>query len=323
MQNNNLENLQLSELALLNATLEKTNLEHVSVKPISLKKKTITMTVIIIIAIILLLIVNFTLDVYQSYTSIAASSIYLAIAYLTIYFTALLGVIVYVLFSIKSYINLKDAFTIQQKTSNIIHYEEEREVALSILNHYRQHQELEIQDRANKLYEQVKINALHSPFVSIKDEIINNLDSKATNTVYLSAKEVAIYTALSPSSALDSIVVIFTSIKLMKRVFHIYGYKTNFFTSLLIMRKILENASISALMEYADDQVNDLLGNTLVAKLSTKIAQGIGNGVLILRIGNILVQSARPFASNGSISSYKSMVKIFIQYIKEKIARKS
>ena len=42
----------------------------------------------------------------------------------------------------------------------------------------------------------------------------------------------------------------------------------------------------------------------------------------MLRIGNMIIQSARPFASDGSIGSYKHMVKLFIQYIKEKVDKK-
>ena len=131
----------------------------------------------------------------------------------------------------------------------------------------------------------------------------------------------SLFTAFSPGSAMDSIAVIFTSAKLMKNVFHIYGYRTNFVTSMLITRKILENASLAALVEYADDSVNDILGNTLVSKISTKIAQGIGNGVLMLRIGNVLIQSARPFAPDGSIGTYKHMATLFLKYIKERVRK--
>jgi len=320
---NNLKNLQLSELALLNESLEQSNQQQAFKERTASTKKTINMTIIVLTSLVILLLVNFSLDVYQSYISIATSSTFLAISYLFIYFIAIFGILLYVLFSIKSYINLKDAFKVQDQTLNINGYEDEKEIALSILSHYKQHQNQGVQNKSLKLYEQVKSNSVHSPFISIKNEIINDLDKEATNTVYSSAKEVSLFTAFSPGSALDSLVVIFSSIKLMKKIFHIYGYKTNFFTSMLIIRKILENASIAALVEYADDSVNDLLGNTLISKLSTKIAQGVGNGVLMLRIGNILIQSARPFASDGSIGSYKHMVKLFIQYIKEKVGKKS
>lgn len=322
MNKDNLENLQISELELLNKSLEQSNKKITFKEKTSLTKNTIAMSVLAIVSILLLLSINFTLDVYQSYTSIAASSTFMGVGYLLLYFIALLGIVIYILLSIKSYINLKDAFSTQEKTLTVENYEEEKEIALSILLHYQQHQDQEIQHKAAQLYEQVKNNSLHSPFVSIKSEIIDSLDKEAITTVYSSAKEVSMYTALSPTSALDSIVVIFSSMKLMKKIFHIYGYKTNFFTSLLIIRKILENASIASLLEYADDSVNELLGNTLIAKLSTKIAQGIGNGVLMLRIGNMLVQRARPFAPNGSIGSYKHMVKLFIHYIKDKVAKK-
>lgn len=323
MDKNDLAKLQISELELLNETLELNQGQATHTVDNTVLKKNITRTTIVLISLALLLIINFSLDVYQSYVNISNESIYLAYIYLFVYLLAITGVVGYILFSVKSYLTLKDAFHIQEQTLDTDNYENEKHTALSILKHYKSHPSTTIQTKATTLYEQVKSNSLHSPFTTIKKEIIDDLDKEAVSSVYSSAKEVSLFTAFSPGSALDSIVVIFTSMKLMKKIFLVYGYRTNLFTSLIIARKILENASLAALIEYTDDSVNDLLGNTLISKVSTKMAQGIGNGVLMLRIGNIVIQSARPFASDGSIGSYKHMVKLFIKYIKEKVGKKS
>ena len=320
---NSLENAELSELEILNDALDASNKKDVSKKEILQKKRVINLTLVVIISLVTLLLINFSLDVYQSYMSIAATSVALAVGYLFIYLIAVLGIALYMFFSLKSYMNLQSAFTTQAETATVNGYEDEKRVSLAILSHYKLHQDEEIQKRAVELYNEVETNSLHSPFESIKNEIIKPLDKEALSTVYSSAKEVSLFTAFAPGSALDSLAVIFGSMKLMKKVFHIYGYRTNFFTSLFILRKIVENASIAALVEYADDSLNDLLGNTLVSKLSMKVAQGVGNGVLMLRIGNILIQSARPFESDASIGSYKHMVKIFLQYIKDRFGKKS
>ncbi len=100
-----------------------------------------------------------------------------------------------------------------------------------------------------------------------------------------------------------------------------YGYRTNAITLVFIIRKILENASFAALIEFADDSITEVLGNTLTAKLSVKIAEGIGNGILVLRLGNVIIQSARPFPYDGSVGSYKQMSKLFITYIKDRLSK--
>lgn len=320
---NNIENLQISELTLLNESLEQYHSETELHQPTTTTKKSISLTLIVLISLALLLGINFSLDVYQSYKSIASSSTTMALLYLFVYFTAIIGVLSYVIISIKNYMNLKVAFDIQSKTLNAKSYEEEKKVALSILKHYMHHQDEQVKSNATTLFSQIKSNSVHAPFVDIKEKIINDLDKQATQQVYSSAKEVSLFTAFVPGSALDSLAVIFSSLKLMKKIFHIYGFRTNLFTSLLVMRKILENASIAALVEYADDSVTDLFGNSLLSKISTKVAQGVGNGLLMLRVGNILIQSARPFASDGSISSYKHMVKLFVKYIKSHLGKKS
>jgi len=316
-----LEELQISELESLNKILESNQQKSDFSSQYKYRKK-FTMTIVFILSIILLLIINFSLDVYQLYKSISNENIYIADFYLFIYFLAISGIVGYILFSIKSYLTLKDAFHIQEQTLNVENYEQEKSISLVILKHYKSHKNIDIQTKAATLYQQVKTNSLHSPFSSIKIDILDNLDKKAIASVYTSAKEVSLFTAFFPTPAFDSIVIIISSVKMMKNIFQIYGYRTNLFTSLLITRKILENASIAALVEYADDSMNDLFGNTLISKFSTKMAQGIGNGVLILRIGNIVIQSARPFAPTGSIASYKQMVQLFVKYIKEKVGRK-
>jgi len=321
--NINLENLQISQLENINKILEQDEKkQNTTLYTQTSLKKGITLTVVAISSLVLILLTNFSIDVYLTYSNIAVSSKFFAFIYLGLYFLAIVGILLYVFYTIRNYRKLKNAFFIQNKTANCNGYEEEKAISLSILEHYLSHQNTDIVEKANALKVQIVSNSIHSPFEEIKKVIIDDLDKDAIATIYKSGQEISLFTAFSSSSALDSLIVIFSSLKLMKKIFLIYGYRTNFFTSLLIYRKILENASLSALMEYADDSVGDILGNSMFSTISLKVAQGIGNGVLILRIGNMIIQSARPFASDGSIGSYKQMVKIFFTFMKEKIIKK-
>jgi len=321
--NINLEHLQINQLENINKVLEQNDEKSNSTfLPQKNVKKGITITVIAIISLLLILLTNFSIDVYVTYKNIAVSSELFSFVYLGLYFMAICGILIYISYTIRNYAKIKNAFFIQNRTAHCSGYEEEKAISLSILEHYLSHQNIEIVQKAITLKEQIISNSIHSPFTQIKKTIIDDLDKDAVATIYKSGQEISLFTAFSPSSAFDSIIVILSSVKLMKKVFLIYGYRTNFFTSLLIYRKILENASLAALMEYADDSVGDILGNSVFSTISLKIAQGIGNGVLILRIGNMIIQSARPFASDGSIGSYKQMVKIFFAFMKEKIIKK-
>ena len=317
-----LGSLQVTELDAISEAIEKDSVSFIDEIKIPEKtRKSVTTTLVVVISLLTLLLTNFTVDTYQTYISIAQSSVVTANILLSIYIFTIVAILVYFGASFKHYVTLKDAFEVQSLTATSDEYESQREVALKILKHYQSHHDPEIKEKATSLLKSVETNKIHNPFLQIKTDIIDELDTQATKQIYQSAKEVSLFTAFSPGSAMDSIAVIFTSAKLMKNVFHIYGYRTNFVTSMLITRKILENASIAALVEYADDSVNDILGNALISKISTKIAQGIGNGVLMLRIGNVLIQSARPFAPDGSIGTYKHMATLFLKYIKERVSK--
>ena len=317
-----LGSLQVSELDAISEAIEKDSVAFIDEIKIPRKtKKRVTMTLVAIVSLLILLITNFTVDTYQTYLNIAQSSVMAANLLVSVYLLTIFAILFYFAASFRHYLTLKDAFEVQSLTASSDEYGGQREVALKILRHYQSHHDPEIKEKAIFLSKQVETNSIHNPFLQIKTDIIDELDKQATKHIYQSAKEVSLFTAFSPGSAMDSIAVIFTSAKLMKNVFHIYGYRTNFVTSMLITRKILENASLAALVEYADDSINDILGNTLVSKISTKIAQGIGNGVLMLRIGNVLIQSARPFAPDGSIGTYKHMATLFLKYIKERVSK--
>lgn len=320
-----LANMDPIELDAINKILEKNSVVLDNNETPSLKKKnnfSLIMVSIIVVGLFLILTSNMIVSSYQTYWTIALTSQAAATFYIVVYLIVLLTLILYILYSIRNYLRLKEAFHIQNQTALCGDYEEEKEIGIKILNHYQMHQDDEIRVKATLLLDKVQSNSVSSPFLEIKKTIMEDLDKQAKTNIYLSAKEVSIFTAFAPGSALDSLAVFLSSIKLAKKIFFIYGYRTNIFTTLLIIKKILENASIASLSEYATDTVSELLGNTLFSKISVKIVEGIGNGVLMLRIGNILIQSAKPFTAEKSDGSYKQMRDIFIQYTKEKLGKK-
>ena len=67
--NNNLENLQISEIELLNESLKNNIFQPSKTKTPSKIKSSITITIVAIVSLVLLLIINFTLNVHQSYIS--------------------------------------------------------------------------------------------------------------------------------------------------------------------------------------------------------------------------------------------------------------
>ncbi len=318
----NLGSLQVSELDEISEDIEKDSSNQLNDSvTLPVKQRKITVTLMIIASLFILIVTNFIVDTYLSYISISETHNVVANLLLAVYAIAIGALVLYIGLTIKHYMALKDAFEIQGETAKSDEYEDQRKIALKILDHYQSHPDIDIKEKVQNLTAKIITNSVHSPFLEIKKEIIDDLDKQATDQIYKSAKDISLFTAFSPGSALDSIAVMFISAKLMKNIFNIYGFRTNFITSLLIARKILQNASLAAMIEYADDSVNDILGNTLLSKISVKIAQGIGNGVLMLRIGNVLIQSARPFASDGSIGTYRQMSALFLAYIKERISK--
>ena len=87
--NNNLENLELEALENLNEILEQSNEKEALKQQASSIKKGTTLTIVVILSLVILLLINFSLDVYRSYDSIAQLNHTLAISYLVLYFLAI------------------------------------------------------------------------------------------------------------------------------------------------------------------------------------------------------------------------------------------
>ena len=314
--------IQLSDLKSINEELSNINQETPQKKTLKQKASLVSKSLALILILFLLFLVSFAVDIYQQYMTLAASNELLGLSYIGIYCALFVLLIYYVIVSIKSYYELKDAFEIQRLTEQCSdNYEDTKEVALHILKHYLLSSEDETKKLAFECMYKIEKNSIQDPILEVETQIIDALDQKALTEIYSSAKSVAAFTALSPGSAFDSMVVIFNAFRLINKIFLLYGYRTNAITLIFIVRKILENASFAAMIEFADDSLTDMLGNAFAAKLSVKIAEGIGNGILVLRLGNIIIQSARPFPYDGSVGSYKQMSKLFITYIKERLLK--
>lgn len=266
--------IQLSDLKNINEELSNTHHETPQKKTLKQKASLVSKSLALIFIMILLFIVSLAVDIYQQYTTFAASNQLLGLSYIGIYCALFLLLIYYVIVSVKSYYALKDAFEIQKLTEQCSdNYEDKKEVALHILKHYLLSSEDETKKLAFECMYKIEKNSVQDPILEVKSQIIDALDQKALIEIYSSAKSVAAFTALSPGSAFDSMVVVFNAFRLIKRIFLLYGYRTNAITLVFIIRKILENASFAALIEFADDSLIDVLGSTFTAKLSVKIAR--------------------------------------------------
>ncbi|WP_448188366.1 YcjF family protein [Azospirillum sp. sgz301742] len=128
----------------------------------------------------------------------------------------------------------------------------------------------------------------------IDREVLAVLDRRAYQTVLLAARDTAIVTALSPAAVVDLAVVLWRNLKLVRTIAGLYGARPGYVGSLRLLRRMLANLAVAGVTESAHHVAVEALGGSLVAALSTRVGQGVINGLLTARVGITAMHLCRP-----------------------------
>lgn len=130
----------------------------------------------------------------------------------------------------------------------------------------------------------------------IDREVLGPIDRRAYQLVVRAARDTAIATALSPAAVLDVAVVLWRNLKLVRDIASLYGARPGYAGSLRLLRRMLGNLAVAGVTESAHHVAVDALGGSLAAAVSTRIGQGVINGLLSARIGIAAMSTCRPVA---------------------------
>jgi putative membrane protein len=120
------------------------------------------------------------------------------------------------------------------------------------------------------------------------------LDQEAKRLVGAAAKRVTVVTAVSPRAVLDILFVLMTAVGLMRRLAYLYGGRPGTLGLVRLMRLCIAHLTVTGGLAVSDGVVQQVLGHGVVAKLSTRLGEGILNGLLTARLGLAAIEVTRP-----------------------------
>jgi len=120
------------------------------------------------------------------------------------------------------------------------------------------------------------------------------LDKEARNLTAASARRVAIVTAISPRAIVDLAFVSYESLKLARAIAALYGAKPGFFGSWRLAGAILSHLAVTGGVALGDSVLQQMLGHGLAAKLSSRLGEGLVNGLMSVRVGIAAIKTTRP-----------------------------
>ena len=125
-------------------------------------------------------------------------------------------------------------------------------------------------------------------------ELIHPLDQKARAMIASSARRIALVTLVSPRAVIDIGFVLYESFRLSRRVATLYGARPGFFGFLTLSKAILGHLALTGGIALGDSVLQQLLGHGVAARVSTKLGEGVINGLMTVRVGIAAMRVTRP-----------------------------
>lgn len=125
-------------------------------------------------------------------------------------------------------------------------------------------------------------------------ELMAPLDRESRRLVLASAKRVSLVTAISPRALVDVLFVLAENLRLIRRLATLYGGRPGTFGFLRLTRRAISHLAITGGMAAGESLFQQVLGHGIAARISTRLGEGVINGVLTARIGIAAIDVCRP-----------------------------
>ena len=130
-------------------------------------------------------------------------------------------------------------------------------------------------------------------------ELMTPLDQEARRLVSVAAQRVSLVTAISPRALIDVLFVAAAALRLVRQLALLYGGRPGALGTIQLMRHAIGHLALTGGMAAGDSLIQQVLGHGVAAKLSTRLGEGILNGLLTARLGLAAIDVTRPLPFNA------------------------
>ncbi len=128
----------------------------------------------------------------------------------------------------------------------------------------------------------------------VERDLLAPLDKKARTMVMQSARRVSIVTAVSPRALIDIAYVLMENTRLIRKIAEHYGGRPGFFSSMKLIRQVLTHLAATGAIAVGEGLMQQIVGHGIAARVSTRLGEGVINGLLTARIGIAAIDVCRP-----------------------------
>lgn len=127
-----------------------------------------------------------------------------------------------------------------------------------------------------------------------EDLVLTERDELAKKVVRRYAAESAVLLAASPLAVLDMAIILWRNQRMLRDVACCYGIELGYWSRIKLIRSIIINIIYAGTTELVTDLGTQLLSVEMTGKLSARLAQGLGGGMLTARLGYQAMALCRP-----------------------------
>jgi putative membrane protein len=130
-------------------------------------------------------------------------------------------------------------------------------------------------------------------------ELMTPLDLEARVMISKAAQRVSLVTAISPKALIDVLFVAIAATRLIGQLARLYGGRPGAIGMLKLMRQTVSHLAVTGGIALGDSVVQSVFGHGLASRLSSKLGEGVLNGMLTARLGLAAVDLTRPLPFNA------------------------
>jgi putative membrane protein len=125
------------------------------------------------------------------------------------------------------------------------------------------------------------------------DEVLRPVDREAYAAIGRAARDVAVITAAAPTALLDTVAMLWRTLRLIRQVAELYGHRAGIAGTWFLLKRLATGAAIVAATDVAGNLVAQQLGGALTDILATKLGEGAVAASRTARIGLYAMQLCR------------------------------
>ncbi len=176
--------------------------------------------------------------------------------------------------------------------------------AKELVSSYTEHENSDIAKRAKLLISELDSLMYDEVIERVDEKLLQPLDKLARESIVKYANQTALSTAISPVALIDAVLILSRSHVMVHEIAKVYGYRPNLLGEIVLFKKVFVTLAFASVTDIMANHSHDILGTSIISKISTHGAQGIANGILVARVGLGTMKACRPIDYHQSNESF-------------------